>query len=194
MAEYVPLEIPDNPKLAQNIIHFGRALRRAGLPIGPGRVIDAIDAVKAAGFTNQQDFYWTLHACFVNRPEHRAVFAQIFRLYWRDPRYLEHMMSMMLPAVRGVQEERAAQAAEKRAAEALLDGMQPDMPKPEEDEENEETMVEVDASFVTQPPAYQPASAPIHHDHRAPKSHLPNLPKMQPNATRESYLHMGALP
>ena len=68
MAEYVPLEIPDNPKLAQNIIHFGRALRRAGLPIGPGRVIDAIDAVKAAGFTNQQDFYWTLHACFVNRP------------------------------------------------------------------------------------------------------------------------------
>ena len=84
----------------------------------------------------------------VNRPEHRAVFAQIFRLYWRDPRYLEHMMSMMLPAVRGVQEERAAQAAEKRAAEALLDGMQPDMPKPEEDEENEETMVEVDASFT----------------------------------------------
>jgi len=148
MAEYVPLEIPENPKLAQNIIHFGRALRRAGLPIGPGRVIDAIDAVKAAGFTNQQDFYWTLHACFVNRPEHRAVFAQIFRLYWRDPRYLEHMMSMMLPAVRGVQEERAAQAAEKRAAEALLDGMQPDMPKPEEDEKNEETLVEVDASFT----------------------------------------------
>ena len=31
MAEYVPLEIPDNPKLAQNIIHFGRALRRAGI-------------------------------------------------------------------------------------------------------------------------------------------------------------------
>jgi len=148
MPEYVPLEIPDNPKLAQNIIHFGRALRRAGLPIGPGRVIDAIDAVKAAGFTNQQDFYWTLHACFVNRPEHRAVFAQIFRLYWRDPRYLEHMMSMMLPAVRGVQEERAAQAAEKRAAEALLDGMQPDMPKPDGDDENEETLIEVDASFT----------------------------------------------
>ena len=148
MPEYVPLELPENPKLAQNIIHFGRALRRAGLPIGPGRVIDAIDAVKAAGFTNQQDFYWTLHACFVNRPEHRAVFAQIFRLYWRDPRYLEHMMSMMLPAVRGVQEERAAQAAEKRAAEALLDGLQPDVPKPQEDEENDETMVEVDASFT----------------------------------------------
>src|SRR5210317_1431999 len=147
MAEYVPLEIPENPKLAQNIIHFGRALRRAGLPIGPGRVIDAIDAVKAAGFTNQQDFYWTLHACFVNRPEHRAVFAQIFRLYWRDPRYLEHMMSMMLPAVRGVQEESAAQAAEKSAAEALLDGNSPDVPQQEN--EADQTRIDVDASFTT---------------------------------------------
>ena len=74
----------------------------------------------AAGFTDRMDFYWTLHACFVNRPEHRVVFAQVFRLYWRDPRYLEHMMSMMLPAVRGVQEEKVAQSAEKRAAQALL--------------------------------------------------------------------------
>lgn len=122
MAEYIPLDLPDNPRLAENITHFARALRKAGLPIGTGRVIDAIRAVQAAGFTDKRDFFWVLHACFVNRPEHRAVFSQIFRLYWRDPRYLEHMMSMMLPAIRGVQEERTAQAAEKRAAEALLDG------------------------------------------------------------------------
>ena len=41
------LELPDDPKLAGNITHFARALRRAGLPIGPGRVIDAIRAVQA---------------------------------------------------------------------------------------------------------------------------------------------------
>ena len=122
MAEHLPLDLPDDPKLAHNITHFARALRRAGLPIGPGRVIDAIRAVQAAGFTDRRDFYWTLHACFVNRPEHRTVFAQLFRLYWRDPRYLEHMMAAMLPAIRGVQEDRAASPAEKRAAEALLDG------------------------------------------------------------------------
>ncbi|MCT4559362.1 MAG: VWA domain-containing protein [Pelagimonas sp.] len=146
MAEYLPLELPDNPKLGQNIIHFARALRRAGLPIGPGRVIDAIRAVEAAGFTNRTDFYWTLHACFVNRPEHRTVFAQIFRLYWRDPRFLEHMMSMMLPSVRGVQEDRAAQAAEKRAAQALLgDSLPEDLPEPEEEQGSE---IEVDAAFT----------------------------------------------
>jgi hypothetical protein len=145
MATYAQLDLPEDGKLAHNIAHFGRALRKAGLPIGPGRVIDAIRAVEAAGFTERRDFYWTLHACFVSRPEQIPVFAQVFRLYWRDPRYLEHMMSLMLPAIRGVQEERAAEAAEKRAAEALLDGA--DRPVPEDrDTADEDTRVEVDAS------------------------------------------------
>ncbi|WP_121629921.1 vWA domain-containing protein [Tropicibacter alexandrii] len=146
MAEYIPLELPENPRLAQNIMHFARALRRAGLPVGPGRVIDAVRAVEAAGFTDRMDFYWTLHACFVNRPEHRVVFAQIFRLYWRDPRYLEHMMSLMLPAVRGVQEEKLALAAEKRAAQALLGDNMPEMPQGEDKEET--TKIEIDASMT----------------------------------------------
>ncbi|MDF1803927.1 VWA domain-containing protein [Thalassovita sp.] len=146
MAKYTELELPDDPKLTHNITYFARALRKAGLPIGPGRVIDAIRAVEAAGFTDKRDFYWTLHACFVNRPEHRVIFSQIFRLYWRDPRYMEHMMAMMLPAIRGVQEDKAAQPAEKRAAQALLDGQLPDIP--EEDETEEETLIEVDASMT----------------------------------------------
>ncbi|QJF50905.1 vWA domain-containing protein [Roseobacter ponti] len=147
MPEYLPLELPDDPKLAGNITHFARALRRAGIAIGPGRVIDAIRAVEAAGFTDKRDFYWTLHACFVNRPEHRIVFAQIFRLYWRDPRYLEHMMSMMIPAVRGVQEDRSAQSAEKRAAEALLDGAEaPERDMPDADPDEEELEIRIDAS------------------------------------------------
>ncbi|WP_170324754.1 vWA domain-containing protein [Ruegeria arenilitoris] len=144
MAEQWPLDIPDNPKLAQNITHFARALRKAGLPIGTGRVVDAIRAVQAAGFSEKRDFYWTLHACFVSRPEHRTVFAQVFRMYWRDPRYMEHMMAMMLPAIRGVQEERKADPAEKRAAEALLDGVERDLPDTVEQEED--TELEIDAS------------------------------------------------
>ena len=147
MVELPDLELPDNPKLAQNITHFARSLRRAGLPIGPGRVIDAIQAVEAAGFSERRDFFWTLHACFVNRPEHRLVFAQLFRLYWRDPRYLEHMMAAMIPAIRGVQEERVAQSAEKRAAEALLDGQERDVPQPESTEEDD-ALIEIDASLT----------------------------------------------
>ena len=148
MVEYAPLELPDNPRLAGNITHFARALRRAGLPIGPGRVIDAIRAVEVAGFTEKRDFYWTLHACFVNRPEHARIYAQLFRLYWRDPRYLEHMMAAMLPAIRGVQEERPAQAAEKRAAEALLDGAEAPPKDEDDDPKEEETVIEIDASLT----------------------------------------------
>ncbi|MGO4915656.1 vWA domain-containing protein [Pseudogemmobacter sp. W21_MBD1_M6] len=146
MVEYPALDLPDHPKLTHNITHFARALRRAGLPVGSGRVIDAIRAVQAAGFSSKQDFYWTLHACFVSRPEHRDVFAQIFRLYWRDPQFLEHMMSLMIPAIRGVAEERVLKAAEKRAAEALLDGATRDAPAIEQ---REETAFDIDATLTT---------------------------------------------
>lgn len=143
MVELPALTLPDQPKLAQNITHFARALRRAGLPIGPGRVIDAIRAVEVAGFSQRIDFYWTLHACFVSKREERGTFHQLFRLYWRDPQYMEQMMSLMLPSVRGVAEERAADAAEKRAAEALLDGQETVLPSVEP---REETVIEIDAS------------------------------------------------
>ena len=146
MPSHPDLPLPEDGKLVHNITHFARALRRAGLPIGPGRVQTAIEAVAAAGFTEKIDFYWVLHACFVNRPEERAVFNQTFRLFWRDPRYMEHMMSLLLPAMRGVQEEEAAADAAKRAAEALLADAEmpptPDLPEGED----EEIPIEVDAT------------------------------------------------
>lgn len=54
-------------------------------------------------------------------------------------------MAMMLPAIRGAQDDRQALAAEKRAAEALLDGATADHPDLQE-HEDEDTLIEVDAS------------------------------------------------
>ena len=146
MPEYPDLPLPDDPKLVDNIAHFARALRRAGLPVGPGRVLTAIEAVAAAGFTSRRDFFWVLHAVFVNRPEERQLFTQTFRLFWRDPRFMEHMMSLMLPAIRGTQEETAAAAAARRAAEALLDGAQAPEPPSDAGRDQDETRIEIDAS------------------------------------------------
>ncbi len=141
--QYPSLDLPENPRLTANLTHFARALRAAGIKAGPGKVIEATRAVAAMGFTSRADFHATLTAVFVSRPEERAVFDQVFRLFWRDPRYLEHMMAMMLPAIRGVAEERRARPGEKRAAEALLEGVTRDAPDLPEGEGEE---VEIDAA------------------------------------------------
>ena len=39
----------ENGRLAQNIVYFARAIRAAGIPVGPGAVLDALHAVNAAG-------------------------------------------------------------------------------------------------------------------------------------------------
>ncbi|WP_299816304.1 VWA domain-containing protein [uncultured Jannaschia sp.] len=140
--DHAAFDLPDDPRLAGNIAHFAAALRRAGLPAGPDRLILATRAVAAAGFTDRTDFFHTLEAVFVRRPEHRATFAQMFRLYWRDPRFLEHMMGLLTPTIRGVQEARAPRPAEKRAAEALLD----QAPSVEQGKTSEDPVLEIDAT------------------------------------------------
>ena len=57
-------------------------------------------------------------------------------------------MAAMLPAIRGVQEDRPAQAAEKRAAEALLDGAEAPDREEEGPDDDRETEIKVDASLT----------------------------------------------
>lgn len=84
-------------RLVANIMHFARTLRAAGLPIGPGQVLEAIRAVRTVGIVDRRDFYWTLHAVLVNRPDQRELFDQAFHVFWRNPQMLERMMALMLP-------------------------------------------------------------------------------------------------
>ncbi|MBT3700075.1 MAG: VWA domain-containing protein [Alphaproteobacteria bacterium] len=109
-------------KLADNIMYFGRALRVAGLPIGPGKVIDAIKAVEIAGITRREDFYWALHSVFVNRRDQREMFDQAFHIFWRNPDMLNKMMSLMLPSMGGGGGEFEAPAPSQRLRDALFQG------------------------------------------------------------------------
>ena len=84
-------------RIADNIVYFARALRRAGLPVGPAAVIDAIRAVETAGISSRDDFYWTLHSIFVKKREHRIVFHEAFELFWRERGLIEKMLSLLLP-------------------------------------------------------------------------------------------------
>jgi uncharacterized protein len=109
---------PETGKLAENIVHFGRALRRAGIAIGPSAVVDAIRAVEVAGIAGREDFYWPLHAIFVKRREHHAVFDEAFRLFWRSRKHLGQMLASQPESTLKPERPRAAAS---RAAEALFD-------------------------------------------------------------------------
>ncbi len=111
--------------IAANIMHFARVLRAAGLPIGPGKVIDAIQAVKSTGLGRRDDFYWTLHAVFVNRRDQRELFDQAFHIFWRNPQILERMMSMVLPSAELGEAEKPEAEVSLRIAEALVAGASP---------------------------------------------------------------------
>src|SRR4051812_5598392 len=136
---------PEEPRgrLATNIVHFARTLRTAGLRVGPGQILRAIEAVEAAGLHKRGDFYWALHSVFVNRRDQREIFDQAFHVYWRNPRLLEKMMEMLLPQV-GVPAEDKRKEISRRLQDALQPG-QGEAPKAEDDEPPE---VEVEATFT----------------------------------------------
>ena len=81
-------------RLAENILYFARTLRAAGIPVGPGAVLDALDV---AHVCDREDFYWTLHALFVKRHEHMALFDQAFRIFFRKRGFIEKLIAQMLP-------------------------------------------------------------------------------------------------
>jgi len=137
------LEIDENVsgKLADNIMHFARALRVAGLPIGPGKVIDALRAVETAGVTRRDDFYWALHSVFVNRRDQREMFDQAFHIFWRNPEILKRLMSLMLPVMGG-----GGQAEFDKSSQRLRDALFPGRDDAEEDSEEDQQDFMVDSS------------------------------------------------
>lgn len=128
-------------RLADNVLHFVRALRACGLPLGPAKVLDALAAVESVGVANRTDFRAALCAVLVSRREHLALFDQAFDLYWRNPRLLEKLLAHMLPRVDG----KLAQAAEKTVGARLSQALQPPRDVPAQSPSDE---VELDASFT----------------------------------------------
>jgi uncharacterized protein with von Willebrand factor type A (vWA) domain len=132
-------------RLAENVLHFVRVLRGAGLPLGPAKVIDALAAVQAVGIDNRTDFREALAAVLVSRYEHLALFEQAFDLYWRNPKLLERMVAAMLPRVYGrTGEQDPSPPVPGRLAEALMPPKEP-LPGVEDDE------IKLDAAFTFSP-------------------------------------------
>lgn len=128
-------------KLADNIVYFARTLRNAGLPVGPAAVVDAIRAVETCGIGDRDDFYWTLHAIFVNKREHRPVFDEAFRVFWRSRGLVEKLIALFSPTAPPRASPEKPKAGASRVAKALFDGM-------EKPEQIEKPQIEIDATLT----------------------------------------------
>ncbi|HEV3044308.1 MAG TPA: VWA domain-containing protein [Roseiarcus sp.] len=113
------IEAAGDGQLAKNILYFARALREAGLPVGPGAVLDALAAVQSAGIGNREDFYATLHAVFVKKHEHSILFDQAFRIFWKRRGFLEKLIAMMSPMA-DLAKEKKPEAGASRITEAFF--------------------------------------------------------------------------
>src|SRR5262245_32593372 len=100
-------------------MHFARLLRAAGLPVGPGRVIDCVEALQIAGAQHREDWYWTMSAVLLSKQEHRPIFDQAFQVFWRDPKLTEKMMSLLLPKAHG-RTAKPEQQQSQRLTDALF--------------------------------------------------------------------------
>jgi uncharacterized protein len=131
--------MPETPgRLSENILYFARALRAAGLPVGPGAVLDALEAVNVARIGDRDDFYWTLHAVFVKRHEHTLLFDQAFKLFFRKRGYIEQLIASMLPEGPRAEPKEPPPGAQ-RIQEALYGGL---------DQREEPSEVEIDARLT----------------------------------------------
>lgn len=120
--------------LAENIMHFARALRAAGMPVGPGAVIDAVRAVECAGVTQREEFRAALEAVFVTRHDQLVIFDEAFRIFWKRRGFMEKLLAMMSPAAEPQAEDAPPpkpRAGATRVAQALLPRREPEQAQAE---------------------------------------------------------------
>ncbi|MFI5011195.1 MAG: VWA domain-containing protein [Hyphomicrobiales bacterium] len=121
--------------LPDNIAHFARALRKAGLRVGPGTVLQALAAIEASGIGGRDDLYWTLHSVFVTRHEQSPLFEQAFHIFFRRRGLLEKMIAAMSPIAPSLAaEQRKQEAGALRVNEALQPKVERQQPKARETE------------------------------------------------------------
>jgi hypothetical protein len=64
---------------------FGRLLRRLGMDVNAGRMLDLMQALEHIKIGRKNDFYHTARSLLVHRREDLRFFDQAFELFWRKP-------------------------------------------------------------------------------------------------------------
>jgi uncharacterized protein with von Willebrand factor type A (vWA) domain len=68
--------------LLDNLLVFGRLLRRVGLDVHTGRMLDVVEALSLVDLRSRDDVYYTCRALLVHRHEDLALFDRAFEAFW----------------------------------------------------------------------------------------------------------------
>ncbi|MBY0508511.1 MAG: VWA domain-containing protein, partial [Rhodospirillaceae bacterium] len=69
--------------LPASVMQFARILRRVGLPVGPSKVVIALNALAVLDISRRDDVFHALHAVFVERRGQSALYKLAFDRFWR---------------------------------------------------------------------------------------------------------------
>ena len=127
--------------IAENLVHFARVLRGAGLAVGPDRVIAALAAVEAVGLGRRDDVHAALGAVMLDRHEQQTLFDAAFDAFWRDPALFGQMMRMAAKPM-----EPGQQALAPGAGRPVEMQQPPALANPADDSAKPE--IEVDTTFT----------------------------------------------
>ena len=113
-------------QITSHVVRFGRVLRRAGLQVGTGQIMDALRALEILGVQRREDVYQAFYSIFVMRHEQVGLFDQAFYLFWRAPSRLPQMMGLILPAIdlpRGGQPKQSLRVRQALAEQQKQEGL-----------------------------------------------------------------------
>ena len=98
---------------------------------------------RAGSLRTRDEFYWTLHAIFVKRREHKEMFDQAFHVFWKKPKMLEQLMQLMFQQITRAAGEKPKEPGFRRLAEAMFDQAETQSRRQEKPE-----ALELDATFT----------------------------------------------
>jgi uncharacterized protein len=73
--------------LLDNLLIFGRILRRAGIDVHAGRLIDVVEALRYVRLADRGEVYHACRALLVHREDQIAIFDLAFAAFWREGRH-----------------------------------------------------------------------------------------------------------
>ena len=117
----IPNDAGADGHILQSVTLFGEMLRRVGLEVGSGNMLDLIRATNHISIGKRGEFYQAARSILVHRKQDLAIFDEAFQVFWRKPS--DRTTTMDLRSLGEQKRFRKPQVNAGRDDETMGDGM-----------------------------------------------------------------------